>query len=79
MNGFTFRKIIGFIRINLRDLVKIYYNKKYTEKIFNKIGFCNQKTDQGAHSFLTEIRKLFTKLHPTKYLEWELRRTNENL
>ena len=38
-----------------------------------KIKFWNQRQTQDIHSYLTEIRKLFTKLHSGKSLEWELR------
>ena len=62
-----------------RDFIKIYSDQKYREEIINKCYFWNQKTDQDIHSFLTEIRKLFTKLHPRKDLMWELRRTSNNL
>ena len=49
------------------------------EEIEQKIKFCTQRRNQDIHSYLIEIRKLFTKLDPRKSLEWELRRAYENL
>lgn len=53
--------------------------KTFNKEIKNKIKFCNQKHVQDIHSYLTDIRKLFAKIHLRKSLEWELRRTYENL
>ena len=49
------------------------------EEISQKIKSCNQKRIQDIHSYLIEIRNLFTELHPRKSLEWELRRAYEIL
>ena len=62
-----------------RDSVEIYLDEKYRDEIFSKIKFFNQKTDKDIHPLLTEIKMTFIKWHPRENLEWELRRTHENL
>ena len=62
-----------------REFTRTYIDEQFLEEIKQKIKFCNQKRNQDIHPYLIEIRKLFTKLHPRKSLEWELCRAYENL
>ena len=62
-----------------REFTRTYMDEKFLEEIKQKIKVCNQKRNQDIHPYLIEIRKLFTKLHLRKSLEWELRRAYENL
>ena len=62
-----------------REFTRTYMDENFLEEIKQKIKFCNQKRNQDIHPYLIEIRKLFTKLHPMKSLELELRRAYENL
>lgn len=61
------------------NFIQIYLDERFYEEVNSKIKFQNQKENEDIHSFLTGIRKLFTKLHPRKGLDWELRRAYENL
>ena len=75
INKNSWRTLLDFFR----EFTRTYMDEKCLEEIKQKIKFRNQKRNQDIHPYLIEIRKLFTKLHPRKSLEWELRRAYENL
>ena len=62
-----------------KEFTNTYIDENFSDEMKQIIKFCNQKRTQDIHSYLTEIRKLFTKLYPRKSREWELRRVYENL
>ena len=75
MNRNSWRTLSDFFR----EFTRTYIDEKCLEGIEQKIEFCNQRRNQDIHSYLIQIRQLFTKFHPRKSLEWELRRAYENL
>ena len=75
INKNSWRTLSGF----LREFINTYMDENLLEEIKQKIKFCNQSRNQHIHSYLIEIRKLFTKLDPRKSLEWELWCAYENL
>lgn len=53
----------------LEEFIQIFLDERLYEEINSKIKFQNQKEEEDIHSFLTGIRKLFTKLYPRKSLK----------